>query len=96
MCILVIFMSFLEKCTLRYSAHFSIGFFFFFFALLSCMSCLFILEIKPPFIASFANIFSHSIGCLLYMCVCVCVCVCVCMYIYINGFLCCAKAYKFD
>ena len=28
------------------------------------MSCLYILEINPLFIASFANIFSHSMGCL--------------------------------
>ena len=32
--------------------------------LLSCMSCLYILEIKPLLVASFANIFSHSVGCL--------------------------------
>ena len=32
--------------------------------LLSCMSCLYILEIKPLFVTSFASIFSHSIGCL--------------------------------
>ena len=31
---------------------------------LGCMSCLYILEIKPLSIASFANIFSHSVGCL--------------------------------
>ena len=35
-----------------------------FFLLLSCMSCLYILEIKPLLVASFANIFSHSVGCL--------------------------------
>ena len=32
--------------------------------ILSCMSCLYILEIKPLLVASFANIFSHSVGCL--------------------------------
>ena len=37
---------------------------FFFFFILSCMSCLYILEINPLSIASFANIFSHSEGCL--------------------------------
>ena len=31
--------------------------------ILSCMSCLYILEIKPLSVASFANIFSHSVGC---------------------------------
>ena len=28
------------------------------------MSCLYVLEIKPLSVASFANIFSHSVGCL--------------------------------
>ena len=28
------------------------------------MSCLYILKIKPSSVASFANIFSHSVGCL--------------------------------
>ena len=32
--------------------------------LLSSMSCLYILKIKPSSVASFANIFSHSVGCL--------------------------------
>ena len=36
----------------------------FFFLILSCISCLYILEINPLSIASFANIFSHSEGCL--------------------------------
>ena len=34
------------------------------FLLLSCVSCLYILEINPVWVASLANIFSHSIGCL--------------------------------
>ena len=33
-----------------------------FFLILSCMSCLYILEINPLSIDSFANIFSHSEG----------------------------------
>ena len=36
----------------------------FFLLLLSCMNCLYISEIKPLSAASFANIFSHSEGCL--------------------------------
>ena len=36
----------------------------FFFLILSCMSCLYILKINPLSVASFANIFSHSVGCL--------------------------------
>ena len=35
------------------------------FLILSCISCLCILEINPLSVASFANIFSHSEGCLL-------------------------------
>ena len=35
-----------------------------FLLLLSCMRCLYILEIKPLSVASFANIFSHCVGCL--------------------------------
>ena len=36
----------------------------FFFLILSWMSCLYILEINPLSVDSFANIFSHSEGCL--------------------------------
>ena len=44
------------------SAHFLIGLFV--LLILSCMSCLYILEINPLSIASFANTFSHPEGCL--------------------------------
>jgi len=60
---------------LRSSAHFSIGLLA--FSLLSFMNCLYILEIKPLLVASFANIFSRSVGCL---------------FVFVYGFLCCAKA----
>jgi len=37
------------------------------FLLLSCVSCLYILEIKPLSVASFETIFSHSVSCLFFM-----------------------------
>ena len=46
------------------------------------MNCLYILQINSLSVASFANIFSQSISCFLFVC-------------FAYGFLCCVTAYNF-
>ena len=62
LCLLVVSMYSLEKYLFKSSAHCQIGLFA--FLALSCMSCLYILEINPLSVVSFAIIFYHSEGCL--------------------------------
>ena len=62
MCLLAICISSLGKCLFTSFVHLSIGLLA--FLLLSYLSCLYVLEIRPLLVASFQAIFSHSVSCL--------------------------------
>ena len=90
MYLLAIGISSLEKCLFISSVHFKIRLFGF-FLLLNCMSSLYILDISPLSDICFANISSHSVGCLFIPLV-----VSFAVQKLFISMYCCAEAFYFD
>ena len=65
MCLSAVCMSSMGKSLFRLYAHFlNWVVYLFIYFILSCMSCLYILEMNPLLVASVANVFSQPMGCL--------------------------------
>ena len=60
MCLMVIYMPSLDKCLLRSSVHFSVGCLVL-LVVVSCVSCLYILEIKPLSVSSSVSFYLFSV-----------------------------------
>ena len=59
-----LFMCLLAVCISLWKNVYSVLIGLFVFLMLNCMGCLYMLDINPLLVISFAKVFSHSVGCL--------------------------------